>query len=107
MAYDEGLAQRVREAIGDRDDLEEKRMFGGICFMVKGHMSCGLNGNDLMISLGNEGAAAALSEPYCREMDFTGRPLRSMVYVDAEGLREDEDLLRWVNRAVAFAESET
>lgn len=106
MTYDEGLAQRVREAIGDREDLEEKRMFGGICFMVNGHMSCGLNGTDLMLRLGNEGAAAALAEPYCREMDFTGRPLRSMVYVDAEGVREDVDLQRWVDRAVEFAAGE-
>ena len=105
MTFDEGLAQRIREALADERGVEEKRMFGGLAFMVDGHMACGVVDSDLMIRLGEKGAAAALSEEHVRPMDFTGRPLRTMAYVGADGVAEDEDLAAWVQRAVKHARS--
>ncbi len=104
MAYDEALAERVRYALDDTPRVE-KKMFGGLAFMVGGHMACGVVGEELMIRLGNDGIDAALAEPHVRPMDFTGRTIRSMAFVDAEGIAADEDLARWVERVVTFAES--
>jgi TfoX N-terminal domain len=102
MAFDEALAERVRATLADVPDLREVRMFGGIAFMVSGHMACGVAGRDLMLRLGPEGAAEALRDPHARPMDFTGRPLRSMVLIAPDGLRDDADLARWVAKARAF-----
>jgi TfoX/Sxy family transcriptional regulator of competence genes len=100
MAFDDALAERIRAAL-DRP-VDERRMFGGIAFMVDGHMACGVIGDDLVLRLGPEGAARALEEPHVRPMDFTGRPSRTSVYVEPEGVREDRDLERWVAAAVRF-----
>lgn len=105
MAFDEGLATRLREHLEDLSGVEERRMFGGLAFLVHGHMCCGINGTSLMLRLGKEGVREALEEPHTRPMDFTGRPLSTMVYVDPEGFEEDEDLAAWVGRAVAFVET--
>jgi hypothetical protein len=102
MAFDEALAERVRVALADAPDLHERKMFGALAFMVSGHMTCGVTGHDLMLRLGAEGVAEALRDPHARPMDFTGRPLRSMVYIAAEGLRDEADLARWVGKARAF-----
>ena len=72
MAFDEVLAERVRVALADAPDLHERKMFGGIAFMVSGHMACGVAGDDLMLRLGPEGVADALRHPDARPMDFTG-----------------------------------
>ncbi len=103
MAYDEPAADRVRALLETRDGYSERKMFGGLCFMLYGNMCCGLVGSDLMLRLGPEAAAAALEEPHVREMDFTGRAMRSMVYVDPAGYASDADLQRWLDRAAAFA----
>jgi TfoX/Sxy family transcriptional regulator of competence genes len=103
MAYDESLADRVRAALAGTPGLREKRMFGGLCFLVRGNMACGIVRDTLMVRVGPDGYAAALAEPHAREMDFTGRPLRGMVYVDAAGVRTDADLAAWVGRGTAFA----
>ena len=105
MAYDEGLAQRIRETLSDRDDVVEKKMFGGLCFMVRGHMSCGIVKDELMVRVGKEAYEDALAQPHVREMDFTGRALKGMVYVAAEGFESDADLVAWVGRGTANAES--
>lgn len=102
VAFDEALAERVRLALAAADDLYERKMFGGIAFMVSGHMAVGIVGDDLMVRLGPEGAATALARPHVRPMDFTGRVSRSMVFVDAEGVRADADLAGWVEEAAAF-----
>jgi TfoX/Sxy family transcriptional regulator of competence genes len=88
--------------LSERDDVEEKRMFGGLCFMVNGAMCCGLTKSDFMVRVGPAQYDAALAEPHVRPMTFTGRPLKGMVYVDAEGIRTGEALARWVRRGVAF-----
>lgn len=105
MAYDEGLAERLREIFENHAVTEEKRMFGGICFMVLGHMCCGVVGDRLMARVGPENYDACLSRPHVREMDFTGKPMRGMVFVDSEGIAEDADLDRWVRTCLTFVHS--
>jgi TfoX/Sxy family transcriptional regulator of competence genes len=102
VAFDEGLASRVRDVLADEDGVGERKMFGGLAFMVDGHMACGIVGEELMLRLGDEGADAALDRPHVRPMDFTGRPMHSMVYVEPEGCRDDASLRGWVGQAVAF-----
>jgi TfoX/Sxy family transcriptional regulator of competence genes len=104
MAYDEKLAARVRVLMSDRDDVVEKRMFGGLTFMVAGHMCCGVNGDELIVRLSPGDVAAALARPAARPMDFTGRPMRDFVTVGPEGLK-GRALRSWVERAVRSAES--
>ena len=106
MAYDETVANRVRQALGKRSDFEEKRMFGGLTFMVRGYMCCGVVGSELMVRVGHEGYAEALAAPHAREMDFTGRPLKGMVYVGSDGFKSEKPLDGWVARGLAFAESQ-
>lgn len=105
MAYDEALADRIRAELSEAEGVAERKMFGGLAFLVGGHMACGIVGDELMLRLGNEGADAALDEPHTRPMDFTGKPLKSMVYVAREGFAGDDDLRAWVARGTAFAQS--
>jgi len=105
MPYDEGLAERIREMLGMRPALSEKKMFGGLCLLINGNMACGITGEDLMVRVGPDDYEEALAEIYSRPMDFTGKPLRGFVYVDPEGFEADDDLKEWVGRGVAFAES--
>src|SRR5258708_36473763 len=102
MSFDERLAARVRQVLADRTDVVEKKMFGGLCFMVNGAMCCGLTKTDFMVRVGPASYDAALREPHARPMDFTGRPLAGMVYVAPEGLRKDATLAKWVDRGVRF-----
>jgi TfoX/Sxy family transcriptional regulator of competence genes len=103
MAYDEHLADRIRAALAKTPNVSERKMFGGLAFMVAGHMACGIVGNDLMLRLGQHGANAALDEPHTRPMDFTGKPMKSMVYVARPRTETDAALLAWVKRATAHA----
>ena len=103
MAYDEGLAARIRTTLRGRDDVVEKRMFGGLTFMVGGRMACGVVHDDLMVRVGPDCHDEALTEPGTRPMDFTGRPMRGMVYVASAAVATDDDLRRWVDRAVRVA----
>ncbi len=104
MAYDEKLADRVRDVLDEEDGVTERKMFGGLAFMIRGHMACGIVGNDLMLRLGAESADKALERPNVRPMDFTGRPMTGMVYVGPGGLR-GAALRRWVGTSVAFVET--
>ncbi|MBL8996498.1 MAG: TfoX/Sxy family protein [Gemmatimonadetes bacterium] len=105
MAYDEALAERVRQALSPRRDVEEKRMFGGLAFMVASHMAVGVEKERLMVRLSPERAEACLEEAHVRPMDFTGRPLKGFVYVEAAGVQTTAGVRKWVARAVAHAES--
>lgn len=105
MTYDEGLAQRIREMLERRREISEKKMFGGLCFMLNGNMVAGVVGHELMIRVGKDAYEEALSRKYAREMDFTGKPLRSMVYVAEKGFQEDEDLESWIDRGMTFAKT--
>lgn len=105
MAFDEALADRVREALAPRSEVSERRMFGGIAFMIAGNMACGVIGEDLMIRLGAEDAERALAEPHVRPMDFTGKPMKTAIYVDPEGTADDESLASWVEAGADLAAS--
>ena len=97
MAFDEGVAQRIREGLADRPDIREKKMFGGIAFMHSGHMCCGVVGDVLMARVGPDAYADVLARPNTREMDFTGRALKGFVYVDPPGFAEDSQLREWID----------
>ena len=84
MAYDEGLAHRVREVLRDLPGLVEKKMFGGIGFLVHGNMACGVNGDELIVRVGPEGYQEALARPHARPFDMTGRPMKGWVWVASE-----------------------
>jgi TfoX/Sxy family transcriptional regulator of competence genes len=103
MAFDEDLADRLRKVFRRRKGVSEKKMFGGRGFMLNGNMCCDTVKDKLMLRLGEDGAAEALSEPHVREMDFTGKPIKTMVFVVRAGLKTDEDLRAWGNRATKFA----
>lgn len=105
MAYDEGLAHRLRELFEDEPAVTEKKMFGGLCFLYDGNMCCGIVGDELMLRVGPDAYDACLALPHAREMDFTGRALRGMIYVGTDGFAEDEDLAAWAERGLAFARS--
>jgi len=105
MAYDEAIAERIRVALGRRRDVEEKHMFGGIAFMVAGHMAVGVAGGELMVRVGPDAYAKAVARRHARPMDFTGRPLRGFVYVVPAGFRSAADLAGWLDMAVTFAKT--
>jgi len=105
MAYDEGLAQRVRERLEERRGITEKKMFGGLCFLVNGNMCFGILGEELMLRVGQSAYADCLALPHTREMDFTGRAMKGMVYVSPPGFESDGDLAAWLERGLVFAES--
>jgi TfoX/Sxy family transcriptional regulator of competence genes len=104
MAFDEGLAQRIRAVLDHRSDVEDRRMFGGITFLVSGNMACGVIGEDLAVRVGRENSEALIgSEPGTRVFDMTGRPMRGWVLVAPEATADDGDLERWVTRGEEFA----
>ncbi|MDH3451533.1 MAG: TfoX/Sxy family protein [Gammaproteobacteria bacterium] len=105
VAYDEVLAERVRAVLAGRSDIVEKKMFGGLAFMVSGNMCCGVSKGDLVVRVGPAAYAAALAEKHVREMDFTGKPLRGFVYVARKAIASDEQLQAWLGRGVEFATS--
>lgn len=103
MAFDEGLADRIRDTLPRSRSISERKMFGGLAFFLNGNMFCGVVKSLLMLRLGDEGATAALQHPHVRPMDFTGKPMKSMVYVDARGLERDESLRHWVETALRYS----
>ncbi len=102
MAYDEGLAERIRTVLLDTPGTEEKKMFGGIAFMLRDYMFCGVVNDTLMARVGPDNQAAAFTKPHVRPMDFTGRPMKGYVYVAPEGLENDNELAYWVNLCANF-----
>src|SRR5262245_50395193 len=86
VAYDKGLAQRIREALEDQPNISEKKMFGGLAFLVRGNMCVGVVGDQLMVRVGAEAHDEALRQPFARKMDFTGRPMKGLVYVVCVGV---------------------
>ncbi|MER7182280.1 TfoX/Sxy family protein [Streptomyces hyaluromycini] len=105
MAYDEGLAERIRQHLGSEPDITEKRMFGGIAFLHSGNMAVGVTGDDLMVRVGPEATDAALARPGARIFDMTGRPMRGWVVVAGSAVAEDEALSEWIGQGHAFAAS--
>lgn len=105
MAYDEGMAERVRDLVALHGEVTERKMFGGIAWMLAGNMACGIIGDELIVRLEPEEAERALGEPHVRPFDFTGRPMRGFVCVGPEGHAEGADLAGWVEAGMGFAAS--
>ena len=102
MAYSESLAARIRQLLAGRKDIVEKKMFGGVGFLLSGNMLVGVWQDSLIVRLGPAGAEAALAQPHVREFDITGRPMKGWVMVEPDGMETDGQLADWVERAVAF-----
>jgi TfoX/Sxy family transcriptional regulator of competence genes len=105
MAFDQQLAARVRAHLAKRSGVAERKMFGGITFLLQGNMCCGIHREALIARLGPEEAEKALREPHTRVFDLTGRPMKAWVLVDPQGLTTDAELAGWVDRAAAYAGS--
>ena len=104
MPFDESLAARIRDILARRKGVEEKKMFGGICFLLHGNMLVGVWKDSLIARLGPDEGEAALREPHVRAFDITGRPMRNWVLVEPEGVEEDNELKDWIQRATKFVE---
>ena len=105
MSFDPGLSQRIREHLAIRHDIIEKKMFGGLAFMLNGNMCCGVIDDSLMARVSPEQYTAALKDRHAREMDFTGKPLKGFIYVAPEGIESDQDLHAWIDLCVKFVAS--
>jgi TfoX/Sxy family transcriptional regulator of competence genes len=102
MAFDESLAERIRKSLSRRKNVEEKKMFGGICFMLNGNMLVGVWKDSLIVRLGDEQGGEALLEPHVKPFDITGKPMKNWVLVKPEGIEDDDQLTGWLQRAVRF-----
>ena len=102
MPFDEALALRIREELGRRKNVQEKKMFGGVGFLLNGNMLVGVWKDALIVRLGIEDAEDALKEPHVREFDITGKAMRGWVMVDPPGLADDDQLGTWIQRAWKF-----
>lgn len=102
MHYNETLADRIRAALADVKNVEEKNMMGGLTFMVNKKMCLGILKDDLMVRLGPDAYDAALEKRGCREMTFTGRPMKGFVFVDQDGTKGKKELDHWVSLALDF-----
>lgn len=105
MAYDEGVAERLRDIFAGQPDITEKKMFGGIAFMHAGNMCCGIVNDVLMARVGPENYEKALGRQHAREMDFTGRSMKGFVYVDPTGIAKDRQLRQWIDLCMQFTSS--
>lgn len=103
MAYDEGLAQRIREILEEKPGYDEKKMFGGVCFLLHGNMACGIMDYDIIVRVGPENYEKSLNLPHARKFDITGRPMKGWVMVSHKGHESDKDLDNWVHRGIDFA----
>lgn len=103
MAYSEELAQRMRDVLFATPDLVEKKMFGGIGFIVRGNMACGVNKDDLIVRVGPDAYQEALDQPHTKVFDMTGRPMTGWVVVTEDGYQSEKDLENWIQKGVDFA----
>ena len=105
MAFDETLAGRIRDALARKKGINEKKMFGCICFFLNGNALAGVWKNSLIARLGPDEGEAAQCEPHVRVFDITGRPMRNWVAVEPEGVEDDDQLAEWIERAVKFVKT--
>ncbi|MFC2031113.1 TfoX/Sxy family protein [Chloroflexota bacterium] len=103
MAYDELLGRRIQGIMVGLPGFVEKKMFGGVGYMLQGNMACGVNGDDLIVRVGAENYEDALAKSYTKEFDMTGRPMTGWVVVTADGVESDVDLETWVQQGIDFA----
>jgi len=102
MPYDENLAKRIESILKSRREVTQKKMFGGFCFLLNGNMLCGINGHKLMVRVGQQNYEFALKQKHVTEMDFTGKPLKGMIYVLPDGMKRKDSLKKWVNMCIEF-----
>jgi TfoX/Sxy family transcriptional regulator of competence genes len=108
MAYDTNLAQRMRDHLANLQDLpglEEKKMFGGVGFIIRGNMACGVHADYMIVRVGPENYQAALQQPFTRPFDMTGRPMAGWVEVAQPGCENASDLQAWIKKGIDFASS--
>lgn len=105
MSFDEDLANRVRKILAKVDGVSEKKMFGGLCFLINGNMAIGLVNDDLMIRVGPNSYEKLLAQPNVRIMDFTRKPLKGFLYIGSKGTDSDKDLRKWMSKGIEFAGS--
>jgi TfoX/Sxy family transcriptional regulator of competence genes len=103
MSYNQSLAQRIRDELSQIPGLQEKKMFGGVAFLVQGNLACGVNGEELIVRVGPKRHAEALSQPHTRPFDMTGRPMSGWIMVAPQGYEAESDLRDWVRQGVEFA----
>jgi TfoX/Sxy family transcriptional regulator of competence genes len=102
MAYNENLADRIRLRLAEVPTVQEKFMFGGVCFMVKGKMCIGIVKDEMMCRIDPDVYRAALEKKGCREMVFTGKPMKGYVYISDEGMKSKKDFDYWINLCLEF-----
>src|SRR5712691_3796345 len=102
MAFNESLAARIRKALARKKGIEEKKMFGGIGFLLNGNMLVGVWKDSLIVRLGDEQGEEALLEPHVKPFDITGKAMKGWAMVTPEGVEDDEQLKEWIQRAVKF-----
>ena len=102
MAFNEALAERIRQQLARRKNVEEKKMFGGVGFLLNGNLLVGVWKESLVVRLGPDEGDEALMEPHVKEFDITGRPMKGWVLVAPEGIEDDKQLSTWIQRAVRF-----
>ena len=102
MAFNEALAERIRQRLARRKNVEEKRMFGGVGFLLNGNLLVGVWKDSLVVRLGPDEGDEALKEPHVKEFDITGRPMKGWVLIGLEGVKDDDQLSGWIQRAVKF-----
>jgi TfoX/Sxy family transcriptional regulator of competence genes len=105
MPYDEILTARIRAALGPLPELTEKKMFGGVGFMLNGNMTCGVHQEDLIVRVGPAGYQQALTRPHTRPFDMTGRAMTGWVVVEPAGCASEQELHAWLELGLAFARS--
>ena len=103
MAYDEKLAGRVRKLLAKRKAIVDKKMFGGVAFLLNGNMCCGLHGQELIVRLNPQETDQALARPHTRIFDMTGRPMKGWILVEPAGLAKEDALAKWVGAGVDYA----
>src|SRR5450631_1431281 len=102
MAFDEALAGRIRDALARKKNIEEKKMFGGVCFLLNSNMLVGVWKDSLIARLGPDQGEEAFLEPHVKAFDITGKPMKNWILVEPEGVEDDEQLKDWMHRAVKF-----
>lgn len=102
MVYNEKLASMVREIIHEKRNISEKKMFGGLAFMLNGKMFCGIVKDDLMVRTGPENYEKALNKPHTRPMDFTGKPMKGFVFVAPQGCKTTKALSEWIGLGLDY-----
>jgi TfoX/Sxy family transcriptional regulator of competence genes len=105
MAFDKTLAGRIRDALARKRKIEERKMFGCICFLLNGNALAGVWKDRLIARLGPAEAEAALLEPHVRVFDITGKPMRNWVAVKPEGVEDEDQLNSWIDRAIRFVKT--